>query len=76
MAGTGSQKLDIAEICDSVAGSDGMKADLAALTAAITDDNYTAPEVREQEQMDQVISYLAEMVFHLRSITGENPGEC
>jgi hypothetical protein len=70
MSNNGSQKLDIADICDAVVGRiDGNVSDI--LTAA-TSESLLQKEMTGLEIAQDTLAALNEIVEHLRKITNED----
>jgi len=70
MSNNGSQKLDIADICDAVVGRiDGNVSDI--LTAA-TSESLLKKEMTRIEVAQDTLAALTEIVEHLRKITNED----
>lgn len=75
MSGKGSSKLDIAEICDAIAGTDGIGQNVSDILDEAQSSTLNNSELLTREALGSISQSLREVVHHLRIITGENPME-
>jgi hypothetical protein len=69
MGSNRSQKLDIADICDDVAG---ISTHVGTIATAATAETLTIPQAKAASMAEEQLILLREVVFHLRVLTGEN----
>ena len=69
MSTNGSQKLDIADICEAVVGS--IRDDVTSIASAAASEVLTLQQMAANEQHKEINKALREIVYQLRIITGE-----
>ena len=69
MSTNGSQKLDIADICEAVVGS--IRDDVTSIAGAAASEVLTLQQMAANEQHKEINKALREIVYQLRIITGE-----
>ena len=67
-----SQKLDIADICDAVAGSAGIGENVSDIAKHANGTSVSLVDSLGLETLEDIRAQLGEIVLHLRKITGED----